>query len=263
MSEPVVYSVLTTPASLAALGVLAGIVIHLTIFIHGEWHVQAPSIFIGHAILYILVPVAAAHVRSSLLSQVLTGAVWASYGYLPGLLSSIVIYRVFFHRLTRMAIPGPWYARVSKLWHMWACRTSQNHLVLARLHAQYGDFVRTGKPLLPVYFNTRVVLMNPILGPNEISVAHGDVFMAIDGPRSECLKSEWYDLLHPSLALVTTRNKDVHAARRREWNAGFTTKGLCVGIFVTKLEANMQCSFGRARAKAYDIYRAARRMLRG
>lgn len=145
MTESAIHNLLTTPVSLAALGVLAGVIVHLTIFIHGEWHVQAPSIFIGHAILYILVPLVAAHVRSAILSQILTSIVWASYGYLPGLISSIVIYRVFFHRLSRMGIPGPRYARISKIWHMWACRTSQNHLVLARLHAKYGDFVRTGE----------------------------------------------------------------------------------------------------------------------
>lgn len=78
--------------------------------------------------------------------------------------------------------------------------------------------------------------------------------MAIDGPRSECLKSEWYDLLHPSLALVTTRNKDIHAARRREWNAGFTTKGFNVGILSVEFIANRQCSPGRARTEAYELY---------
>ncbi|KAK4063919.1 hypothetical protein Trihar35433_8627 [Trichoderma harzianum] len=63
-------------------------------------------------------------------------------------------------------------------------------------------------------------------GPAEITVFHPDVFMAVDGPRSECVKSEWYDILHPGQALVTARNKSVHAIRRREWNAGFTTKAL-------------------------------------
>jgi hypothetical protein len=62
-------------------------------------------------------------------------------------------------------------------------------------------------------------------GPAELTVFHPDVFMAVDGPRSECIKSEWYDILHPSLALVTTRDKSVHAKRRREWNRGFTTRG--------------------------------------
>lgn len=49
--------------------------------------------------------------------------------------------------------------------------------------------------------------------------------MAVDGPRSECIKAEWYDILHPELALVTARVKEVHTSRRREWKRGFTSKG--------------------------------------
>lgn len=52
--------------------------------------------------------------------------------------------------------------------------------------------------------------------------------MAIDGPRSECIKSEWYDVLHPSVALSTTRERATHAARRRQWNRGFSSKALQV-----------------------------------
>lgn len=52
--------------------------------------------------------------------------------------------------------------------------------------------------------------------------------MAIDGPRSECIKGEMYDLLESvgSKSLVTMRDKHVHAARRRDWSAGFTSKAL-------------------------------------
>ena len=49
--------------------------------------------------------------------------------------------------------------------------------------------------------------------------------MAIDGPRTECIKAEFYDLLTPNFSLVTSRVKEVHAARRRQWNRGFTSKG--------------------------------------
>lgn len=68
-----------------------------------------------------------------------------SSGYLPGLLFSIIIYRFFFHQLTQTAFPGPWYARITKLWHVWAYRDSRNHVVLDGLQKKYGDFVRTGK----------------------------------------------------------------------------------------------------------------------
>jgi hypothetical protein len=63
-----------------------------------------------------------------------------------------------------------------------------------------------------------------VAGPSELTIFHPDVFMAIDGPRSECIKGEWYDLLHPNLSLVTSRVKHLHAARRRQWNKGFNAK---------------------------------------
>jgi hypothetical protein len=49
--------------------------------------------------------------------------------------------------------------------------------------------------------------------------------MAIDGPRSTCIKSDWYDIIYPTLALATTRDKSVHGARRRQWNRGFSKTG--------------------------------------
>lgn len=63
------------------------------------------------------------------------------------------------------------------------------------------------------------------IGPSEITVYHPDVFMAIDGPSGSCVKSEWYDVLHPKMSLVTAREKEVHGARRRQWNRGFTSQG--------------------------------------
>lgn len=62
-------------------------------------------------------------------------------------------------------------------------------------------------------------------GPSEITVFHPDVFTAIDGPGTECIKSEWYDLLHPNLSLVTARHKPAHTARRRQWKYGLNSKG--------------------------------------
>lgn len=67
-----------------------------------------------------------------------------------------------------------------------------------------------------------------ISGPAEVTVFSPDVFIAIDGPRSECIKGEMYDLLESadSKSLVTMRDKQIHASRRRDWSAGFTSKAL-------------------------------------
>ncbi|KUI68202.1 Tryprostatin B 6-hydroxylase [Cytospora mali] len=189
-------------------GGLLGIAAHLIIFIRGEWHVQAPKLAVGHALVFLCVALCRSFLRDSLrLYPLLDGLMLASLIYLAGLLTSISIYRIsVFHRLTAAGFPGPFGARVSKLWHVWACRYSKNHELLDRLHQEYGDFVRTG--------------------PSEITIYLPEVFMAIDGPHSECIKSEWYDILHPNMALVTTRDKATHAARRRQWNRGFSSRAL-------------------------------------
>ena len=54
---------------------------------------------------------------------------------------------------------------------------------------------------------------------------HPDVFEAIDGLQTGCVKSEWYDLIYPDLALVTARDKATHRLRRAEWKRGFSVKG--------------------------------------
>lgn len=53
-------------------------------------------------------------------------------------------WRILLHRLRRF--PGPFWAVVSKFWHVIKClqTNSQNHLILDGLHQKYGDFVRTG-----------------------------------------------------------------------------------------------------------------------
>lgn len=65
-------------------------------------------------------------------------------------------------------------------------------------------------------------------GPAEVAIFHPDVFIATDGPRSECIKSEFYDVLLPRASLLTTRDKALHAIRRREWSGGFSSKAVAV-----------------------------------
>ncbi|PVI04480.1 cytochrome P450 [Periconia macrospinosa] len=125
---------------------------------------------------------------------------------MTSLFSSIGVYRVFFHKLR--SFPGPYLARVSKLWHVWKCvkSRSRNHLILDDLYKQYGDFVRTG--------------------PREITVFHPDILYAIDGPGTKCSKTDWYDILLPEIAINTARDKSEHDHRRKIWNRAFTTSAL-------------------------------------
>jgi len=61
-----------------------------------------------------------------------------------GLSTSIVLYRAFFHPLRHF--PGPFPARVSKLYGAWlAGKKVMYYKDLAEMHERYGDFVRTGE----------------------------------------------------------------------------------------------------------------------
>lgn len=130
-------------------GGLLGFAAHLGVFIRGEWHVQAPQLATGHACVILCLAFCRSFLRysdSARLALLADGLAWASLAYLIGLFTSIIVYRVSgFHQLTAAGFPGPFGARVTKLWHVWACRDSKNHEVLDRLHQEYGDFVRTGE----------------------------------------------------------------------------------------------------------------------
>lgn len=60
------------------------------------------------------------------------------------LLTSITLYRLApFHPLAKY--PGPFWAKVSKLWGMYAMSTGKYHETLRRLHDEYGLNVRIGE----------------------------------------------------------------------------------------------------------------------
>ena len=122
----------------------AGIFSHALIFIRNEHHIQAPQLFrffclllplflfVGETRIWALSDSAHAARASALIML----------SYSASLFTSIVIYRLFFHKLRKF--PGPFGARVSKFWHVGKLLGQPNFKVLDDLHEQYGDFVRTG-----------------------------------------------------------------------------------------------------------------------
>lgn len=132
-------------ALFCALGVFCGFLIHHTVFIHGEWHIQTPHIVLTHICIISTVSLLNSAASESRYGPVLNAASLVYWGYLPGIVFSIVLYRLFFHRLSRCGFPGPWYAPISKIYHVWLARRGQNHLVLDGLHKKYGDVIRTGR----------------------------------------------------------------------------------------------------------------------
>ena len=207
------------------LGALAGLLMHHGCFKHGQWHLYTPSVLLSHALVSTCLFTLSIYCAESTHHPLYRAFTPIISGYLAALFISIAVYRLMFHHLA--GFPGPLTAHVTKLWHVWACRGSRYHLVLDTLHQKYGDFVRTGENQR--CYADRNQLMT-VSGPSEITVFHPDVFMVIDGPKTKCIKSEWYDILHPNLSLVTSRVKESHQICRRQWNRGFSTKGWLTAV---------------------------------
>lgn len=127
------------------IGAILGVLSHQLVFIHGEWHLSAPTVVYVHILGACLIIGLNAWTGSRILNGHFN-AIAAITSYLASLFTSISVYRLFFHRMRHF--PGPKLAALSKLWHVWQCRDSRNHLVLEALFQEFGSFVRTGEILL-------------------------------------------------------------------------------------------------------------------
>lgn len=128
-----------------AFAVITAVSVHYGLFVRGEWHLHSPAILYYHSVALFLYIAFLIAVEQCAMIPALLAATSVFGAYTTALLTSIAVYRVLFHRLSRAGFPGPPLARISKFWHVWACRDSKNHLVLDRLAQEYGDFIRTGK----------------------------------------------------------------------------------------------------------------------
>ncbi|CZR59340.1 related to pisatin demethylase cytochrome P450 [Phialocephala subalpina] len=187
------------------LAIAIGFLSHWTYFIHGEHHMQAPLygciLLASIPILYFLELKLHTHVPS----QAIKGGLQIMAAYLLALFTSITVYRLFFHHLRHFT--GPVGARVSKIWHTWYVRHSQNHLVLDRLYREYGTFVRTG--------------------PEEITIFDPEALWAMNAPASTCRRPDWYDLPAPLKSIANIRDVALHDQRRpvRNYESRITKSG--------------------------------------
>lgn len=121
---------------------IIGIAAHWGVFIRGEWHLKTRAIVFSHALLVTCL----VYIFRSTTGCTISEAAYRSLSYfavyLVSLFGSMVVYRLFFHRLRHL--PGPRLAAVTKFWHIFHVRDSRNFAFLDRLHAQYGPIVRTG-----------------------------------------------------------------------------------------------------------------------
>ncbi|KAE8152770.1 cytochrome P450 monooxygenase [Aspergillus avenaceus] len=196
-----------SPTSAISLAALSGAATHTFIFRHGEWDLHSPRILLFYLM---LLAVSFAIEKNDVFSawevSVPSNLAIEMVGcHILGLYSNILVYRGFFHQLSRF--PGPFVARFSNLYKMLLC-IKKFHLYeeTAHLHSQYGDYVR--------------------VGPNQLSVTDPEAIQILHGPKAKVTKGIWYSNMEPRISLFNTRNKKEHAQRRKVWDQGFSSRAL-------------------------------------
>ncbi|KAH7141644.1 cytochrome P450 67 [Dactylonectria macrodidyma] len=197
-----------TGNSLHVTAFLVGVFLHILVFRLGEWDAVPTDVVACFSGLYIASTTASVFYLPSgkddpWSALTFVSAIFASL--LAGLYTSLVVYRVLFHPLRRF--PGPFLARLSSGYPT-SLVLKRLHFFeeTERLHAVYGDYVRTG--------------------PNELSIVNPKAVQAIHSNASKCSKGPWYNLQLPSVSLHSTRDRAEHAHRRKTWDQGFSSKAL-------------------------------------
>lgn len=131
-------------AQLAAVAV--GIVAHLFVFRIGEWDLTTTTLVVSFFGVQFISAAALSHLVSDHVSlhDSLVLVSRLAFLALGGLFSSMIVYRAFFHRLSKF--PGPFWARLSNL-YITVLSAKKMHLYeeVQELHKQYGDIVRLGE----------------------------------------------------------------------------------------------------------------------
>ncbi|KAH8902894.1 cytochrome P450 3A24 [Coniochaeta sp. PMI_546] len=184
--------------TLAATGAVIGVSSHLLYWMHGLRAPQSAQIFWFHVTAFALTTALSIYSHGVVDGITVAGVLNGSY--LAGVFTSISIYRVFFHRLSRF--PGPFPAKVSKLYSTWKARHLNAHNDVMAMHEKYGDIVRSG--------------------PMDLMIRSGEAVQKVMGANSSCTKRgmgvfEIFDL-HGGFSLEAILDSDVHRARRQIWD---------------------------------------------
>ncbi|KAB2572194.1 putative benzoate 4-monooxygenase cytochrome p450 protein [Lasiodiplodia theobromae] len=193
------------PSLSALCAVIAGVSLHLGVFIRGEWEKYVAQLVLLqlNAPLALLAALVAFFDQTLYQAAATTALLTASFSI--GLYGSIAVYRLFFHPLR-----GFWGPTSAKITTLWAVKESIPHLrfylKLQRLHKEHGDWIR--------------------IHPRALSINNAEAIQDIYGYTSKCTKGPFYDLNYPGRSLHMTRDRKFHSQRRKLWDRAFTTRAL-------------------------------------
>ncbi|RMJ19152.1 hypothetical protein CDV36_001147 [Fusarium kuroshium] len=141
-----------------------------------------------------------------------------------------VVYRLLFHPLARY--PGPFLHRISIIPCIWYAYKGSRHVVLAKLHEEYGDIVRYGPNFLS--FNNPKAIRG--LSPKYVdSVCPSTctkcvLYLDIYGASSGFVKAKYYSHGPPghkfTANIVTAVSKAEHGRKRRLMSGAMSDSAL-------------------------------------
>lgn len=186
-----------------AAATLTGVISHLLFFIRGEHHIHAPRYVQMYLALFAIL-LSANLRRTATTLDAFCSTFWTAYSYAFGLFTSMVVYRLYFHKLRHF--PGPTLISATKFYHMWHVLSCKQYLYLESLRQEYGDFVRTGSSEITIFTRNGI---EPVLGST-----------------AKCTKAQHWDMMWPEVLLLKTRSKSNHDSRRRIRDRGFSISGV-------------------------------------
>jgi hypothetical protein len=126
---------------------LVGVLTHVFIFRKGEWDLWASAFLRAWVFYEFATPCLLIQYGNLSTSKAFSTTNKSFLAFAVGLTSSILIYRAFFHRLSRF--PGPFKARLSNLYATKLANKEEHmYLEVQELHRRYGDIVRIGSSVL-------------------------------------------------------------------------------------------------------------------
>ncbi|POR36963.1 Isotrichodermin C-15 hydroxylase [Tolypocladium paradoxum] len=137
------------------------------------------------------------------------GHLWIYLGLLLGCGAlytlGLVVYRIFLHPLAKY--PGPLVAKITDAYQLYHAYKGDRHLEFWRMHQKYGKVVR--------------------FGPNSVSFNSSTALKEIYGFRANVRKAEFYNaFVHPAANTHNTRDKEVHARKRRVLSHAFSESAM-------------------------------------
>jgi cytochrome P450 family 628 len=125
-----------------ALATTYGILSHVLYFIHGERDLQPLRILIVSMIAQIVLSTYFFSLCGAFIPS-FTHTIFVDISFLTAISTSIIVYRLAFHRLRHF--PGPFWSKVTKAYGVVLSRNTRYAHDTAELHHQYGDYVRIGR----------------------------------------------------------------------------------------------------------------------